>query len=729
MNKLSLSAIYGNVEQYMERFLRSFAPLVDEVVLVRAIGNQQPDNSAGIARKVCGELGKSLVLGEYRNDPAHDWPHVDDFAAARNLSAKLTSNEFLVWADTDDVIDPASISGIRAALDNIADNIIAIEWPYIVPDDGLTVMRERLWRKDKARWVSPIHEHLEFAEGEFEAGSIRNVIHTHVVTGKRHPNNDRNLRILEAIPEDKRTISHRFHLIQSLRAVGRVDEAVEKAVDLIQDPKIATPEKYELIVMCAQLTQKLEHRQALLASALTTDPTRREAYGELAMCALAKREPERMLAWARAMNALPKPLEWEWNHRRKYYGRLAVTIEAAARRYNKDFHGADALQENHFFDHGGKISLIHATRGRAAKAMKAMHEWVEKAKHPDAVEHIFCIDIDDAESMEFLTAFKHVLCEPQGPVNAWNTGAQASKGQVLIQLSDDWEPPLHWDEAILSRLDVSKPQVLAISDGHRQDDLLCMAIMTRERYKQQRWMFHPDFWSMYSDNWFSESAKRNGCIVDARDIVIRHLHPVFGHGELDETYKASNSQLHYDHGERHYKRLLANRITSYDVEGWCDFRNLYTAIADILPDNATFVEVGAWKGQSIIHLAQRLQDRGKSADLIAVDTFSGDADAGYEDTLQEFYRNIDAAGVNVRAIIRESVEAAANTADGSVDGVFIDASHDYDSVMADIAAWRSKVKPGGFFGGHDVDADGVRRALEDSGIKYQTIGRCWVAEQ
>ena len=47
--RLSLSVITGNCERYVERFLDAFQPLVDEVVMVRAIGNQKPDKTLEIA--------------------------------------------------------------------------------------------------------------------------------------------------------------------------------------------------------------------------------------------------------------------------------------------------------------------------------------------------------------------------------------------------------------------------------------------------------------------------------------------------------------------------------------------------------------------------------------------------------------------------------------------------------------------------------------------------------
>lgn len=53
-----------------------------------------------------------------------------------------------------------------------------------------------------------------------------------------------------------------------------------------------------------------------------------------------------------------------------------------------------------------------------------------------------------------------------------------------------------------------------------------------------------------------------------------------------------------------------------------------------------------------------------------------------------------------------SVEAAARVADASLDFVYIDARHDRESVLEDIAAWYPKVRPGGIVAGHDyVDGD------------------------
>lgn len=61
--------------------------------------------------------------------------------------------------------------------------------------------------------------------------------------------------------------------------------------------------------------------------------------------------------------------------------------------------------------------------------------------------------------------------------------------------------------------------------------------------------------------------------------------------------------------------------------------------------------------------------------------------------------------------------------DGSLDFVFIDAQHDFNSVMQDIEIWRPKLKPGGLLSGHDYQPkfQGLMRAVNIS-VKDPILG-------
>ena len=62
--KLSLCVIAGNVENQIERFLKAFMPVADEVIVVRATGWQvESDKTLSIAKK------RGCRAGEYWNNP------------------------------------------------------------------------------------------------------------------------------------------------------------------------------------------------------------------------------------------------------------------------------------------------------------------------------------------------------------------------------------------------------------------------------------------------------------------------------------------------------------------------------------------------------------------------------------------------------------------------------------------------------------------------------------
>jgi glycosyltransferase involved in cell wall biosynthesis len=732
-NKISLCVIAGNVEQHIGRFLDHFQGVADEVIVVRAIGNQEPDKTLEIAEDrgcVTSEYWNGVTCGNgrvklCRKKGTEEWPHVDDFAAARNQACEMATGDWLMWADTDDVITPDSVAQIRQLVRDLeGKDIDGVLMRYVVPEDGVINWRERLWRKGTARWVHPIHECLEFKEGakhiRFDGAEI-----VHASEKRSVKRDERNLRILESIPESERTISQKFHVFQTLIALDRNDEAIPKAVEFVETPGVGKNERYEAFFQLARLADDEETKRAMLLQAAATDPSRREAFGELGLCCVPT-DAQDALGWTNAMMALELPREAPWNLRRAYYGQLGVSLRGMALRAAGRSEEADTMERNHFISHGAKISLLHATRGRPAKAWRCRMDWLRAANNPDAIEHIFAIDVDDAASFMLATT-RHVFAPHNGgPVGAWNAAAAASRGEILIQLSDDWEPFQGWDDAILDAIgDASKPAVLAVSDGHRKDDLLCMAILTRARYRQQGYLFHPEFFSMFSDNWFSREAFKDGVVIDARDrITFEHVHPAFGKAAMDETYARSNDGYHYKTGEGIFRRLCEGVKVSADIEGWFDFRDVYDYVAKMIPAGGNFAEVGCWKGKSIVYLADRLSDLGKEANLCCVDTFRGDDDTGKEYFLDEFMANVNGRGIGFAQ--STSTASAAATADGFMDGIFIDAAHDYENVKSDIAAWLPKVKPGGFFGGHDIDAPGVLRAVQEAGFEWEQVGRCWI---
>lgn len=193
-----------------------------------------------------------------------------------------------------------------------------------------------------------------------------------------------------------------------------------------------------------------------------------------------------------------------------------------------------------------EITLLHATRGRPEQALAARQRWLQAAAYPQRVEHIFAIDADDEPSRDHLNRYRHcIVPSPRGGcVRAWNMAASESVGKLLVQLSDDWSPIPNWDQALLSKIsDPNSAVVLRVSDGHRTDDLLCMAICTRAWLEKTGEFLHGSYWGLYSDDEFSFRAYEAGAVLDAREVVFTHHHP--NHDSnicVDQIYQEQNSK-------------------------------------------------------------------------------------------------------------------------------------------------------------------------------------------
>ena len=722
--KLSLSVITGNCEADVERFLDVFQPHFDEIVMVRATGWQvESDETLSIAKS------RGCITGEYWNDPKNQWPHVDDFAAARNASADLCTGDWVMWADMDDTAE--GLENLRGIIDKLDPAIDVLRCPYVVGEQGVVAnYRERVWRRGSPhKWANAIHENLMRTDGkDAKQAQTDRVRLVHIPRHDRECSKDRNLRILESIPEEKRTHSHTFYLMNEYARIKDA-KAVELAKSFLAHPEGGGPERYETFMMLAAMAEELPDKAAIYAQAFNEDPSRAEALYELTALSMSFDEPQRALAYARHMMTCEWPEKPSWNHRKMFYEFFREDLYLQALRINGRSMESDTRRGNMLATSGKTtISLLHATRGRAMQAIRCRSEWLRLADDPKRVEHIFAVDADDEEAEVFFRFPSIIMDNNGGPVAAWNMAAKSSTGQILVQLSDDWKPFRGWDTAIVDAIgDTSKPTVLAVSDGHRKDDLLCMAILTRARYNQQEHLFHPEFFSMFSDNWFSHCAFRDGVVIDARDrITFEHCHPAFGKAEIDATYARSNDSYHYKTGEGIFRRLCEGVKVSADIEGWFDFRDVYDHVAKTMPDGGTFVEVGSWKGKSAIYLAHRLEDLEKRIFLECVDTFQGDSDTGKEDIFSEFMGNAHDSHAKLSEFPATSAEASEDYLVEEAHGIFIDAAHDYESCKADISAWLPKVKPGGFFGGHDIDAPGVLRAVTEAGFEWEQVGRCWI---
>ena len=551
--KLVAGLICGNEEPRIARCVKSLQQICDEIVIVRAIGALKPDRTLEIAK----ELG--CHVDEYLNSPlVADWEHLDNFGEARNKAFakayELAGKEgWVMWADCDDIIEPHMVAPTLAALEECPPEQDWILTDYVIPEQGKRAPRERFFRYHTAWWHRPVHENAQPTK-DVQVYMRRDLEIIHQPPLGHRNSSERNRRIL--MHQDRMTSHFKFYLHYENFIAGNKELAAKYGSEALALSDLDGVNRYEVLLNCANITSG-ETSLNLARKARELEPNRREAYGLEASILLDEKKYEEANKIIDKMLEVPTPKFPQWTHRKEWYSWKGRQLKAWCLRLLNKTLEANRLEE---LTLNGtcktKISLVHATRGRPIEAVQCMTLWLSRAKHPERIEHIFVVDSDD-EKAEVLKRFRSVIQKENGfSVGAWNLGAQKASGDIIIQLSDDWECPPQWDEMVESRLDISKPQVLRISDGYRKDELLCMAILTK-KYYEQNGLFNPRFRNVYSDTDFTFRAAKNGTIVDARDIAIVHHHPFFEDRPLDATYQRGNDPAEYTRAKEIFEELHA----------------------------------------------------------------------------------------------------------------------------------------------------------------------------
>jgi len=175
---LSLAMIVRDSEATLDRCLKSFAPVVDEVIIVDT-----------------GSKDRTLEIAAKYTDKIFFFDWIDDFAAARNYSFDMCTGDFIVWADSDDELTPEEATKIKA-LDLSDKEVIICHYQYAHDEFGkctLPVPRERIIKRSLGlKWVGEIHECIPLGEAKQFISDLNFPKHH-----KHGTSSERNIRILE----------------------------------------------------------------------------------------------------------------------------------------------------------------------------------------------------------------------------------------------------------------------------------------------------------------------------------------------------------------------------------------------------------------------------------------------------------------------------------------------------------------------------------------------------
>lgn len=171
------------------------------------------------------------------------------------------------------------------------------------------------------------------------------------------------------------------------------------------------------------------------------------------------------------------------------------------------------------------------------------------------------------------------------------------------------------------------------------------------------------------------------------------------------------------------------------IEGWFDYNDvsLYEEMVSLSKDGSVFVEIGCFKGRSTVAMCELIKKHNKKIKFVAVDHFKGSWEHQDDPTIKNlfniFLENTKEYHGYFHIMPQPSEHSAGFFEDKTIDFVYIDASHDYESVKQDLNLWHPKIKTGGTIGGHDYGWESVKQAVDEfafaNNLQIKKYGVSW----
>jgi predicted O-methyltransferase YrrM len=326
---------------------------------------------------------------------------------------------------------------------------------------------------------------------------------------------------------------------------------------------------------------------------------------------------------------------------------------------------------------------------------------------------------------------------------AWNFGVAAAREDIVCILNDD----LQFDLKLLYKIvDFIKPDMGAIGlmtgdINHGQIPVTtgeiefvpftnqnCIGFGELMFIHKNAWVNIPDGMNIGMGDVFIFER----CLYHSLQnyFIANMFHYHYGNATTkEEPMESANRRIQEEAAIYNaVKATWFNKMTHFyqNIEGWFSEQDaqIYSFAVNRTNSYAHFVEIGSYKGRSAAYAAVEIANSGKNIKFNCIDIWQ--PNLMYEDlNFEAFKHNMQPVEKYYTAIKMDSVMASIKYFDNSLDFVFIDADHSYESVKRDIQTWWPKVKHKGMIGGHDEMHEPVRRAVLEVLGEYETLGNCW----
>ena len=246
MITISLCMIVKNEEKNLERCLKSYAPLMDEIIVVDT-----------------GSTDKTKEIASRFTDKIYDFKWVDDFSAARNFSFEKATCDYIFSADADEVLDEENREQFTILKQVLDEEIEIVQMYYGNQFQNGTIynydceLRPKLFKRLRNfTWIEPIHETVRTLPVVFDS----DIVITHM---PEESHTKRDLEAFERMVRRGERMSARLHNIYAKELFVSGDESdFERAIPFFEssflDENRADDEKLEAVCVLAKAYRLLK---------------------------------------------------------------------------------------------------------------------------------------------------------------------------------------------------------------------------------------------------------------------------------------------------------------------------------------------------------------------------------------------------------------------------------------------------------------------------------------
>lgn len=205
-----------------------------------------------------------------------------------------------------------------------------------------------------------------------------------------------------------------------------------------------------------------------------------------------------------------------------------------------------------------KILVKFPTRNRRDKFFSTLQKYYDFATDKSNLYFLITLDEDDysmnnLETINKMNGFSNLTYFygiSNSKIHAVNRDIHNDDWDIILLASDDMIPnKIGYDEIIRNKMKEFFPDtdgVLWFNDGFQKDKLNTLCILGKKYYQKFNYIYYPEYKSTWSDNEFMDVANilKKQKYID--DIIIKHEHPDWGYGKMDEIHQKNHSNLSYD---------------------------------------------------------------------------------------------------------------------------------------------------------------------------------------